>query len=43
MDFIENEPVDEVEFDEAVTTLKNLKISIWSNMALCYLKEENWT
>jgi peptidylprolyl isomerase len=41
--YIEDDPVDEQEFDEAVTELKNLKIQLYSNITMCYNKLEDWS
>lgn len=41
--YIEDDPVDEKEFDEAVTELKNLKIQLYSNITMCYNKLQDWS
>lgn len=35
LEYIKDDPVDEEEFDQTVTELKTLKVSVYSNISLC--------
>ena len=41
--WIEDDPIDEVDVNETSRELKQLKVQLYSNLAMCHLKAENWS
>mmetsp|Transcript_25458 Transcript_25458/g.44290 ORF Transcript_25458/g.44290 Transcript_25458/m.44290 type:complete len:473 (+) Transcript_25458:3604-5022(+) len=41
--YIEDDPIDAEEIDQSVADLKNTKVALYSNAAMCELKVEDWS
>jgi tetratricopeptide (TPR) repeat protein len=41
--YIEDDPIDAEEEDQSLTDLKNAKVALYSNAAMCELKGEDWS